>query len=116
MIFTDQDLDEAVRGITDLLMEIGEPVTWRHAEGISGDPPQTQYSETTIQAIFTPIPPGLVSSGLYQKTDLTVRAAVAPLPGDFILRFGEAYAVIEEPFAHRIRDRILYYETKLRKQ
>lgn len=114
-MLTTWDLDEAVATVGAMREAVGEPVTWRHYEGMLGDPPQPVYSETEIRARFTPVPPGLISSGLYMKSDLQMVTSVEVVPGDVIVRFGDTYNVLDAPFVRRLSDRVVAYETKVRK-
>ena len=110
------DLDEAVATVMAMREAVGEPVTLRHYEGYGGDPPEPAYTETAIRARFTPVPPGLISSGLYMKNDLQLITSVPVVPGDMIDRFGETYEVLDAPFVRRLTDRVIAYETKVRKR
>lgn len=114
-MLTSWDLDEAVATVAAQRDAVGEPVTWRDYQGIGGNPPGPIYAESTIRALFSPVPPGLVSSGLYQKTDLQMITGVSVEPNDQIIRFGATYTVLDQPFARRVSDRVVYYETKVRK-
>ena len=79
------------------------------------NPPGPTYQESVIRALFRPVPPGLISSGLYMKNDLQMVTGVAVVPGDEIVRFGDTYTVLDQPFVRRLSDRVVAYETKVRK-
>lgn len=107
-MLTSWDLDEAIATVTAVRAAVGEPVTWRHTVG-------GQVVESEIRALFSPVPPGLVSAGLYLKTDLQMITDAAIVSGDQVVRFGVVYDIIEEPFTPRLGDRIVLYETKVRR-
>lgn len=113
-MLTGWDLDEAAAMVGAILDAVGEPVLLRAWQGEAGDPPLPVYTETPIHALFTPVPPGLVTSGMYLKTDLQLITRVPVVPGDQVVRFGKSYQVLDAPFAHRVSDRVLTYETKVR--